>query len=297
MSLKEDKAYEEAKNFEPPKPPEQFDLWKATRKYIYVGVACFVFGLSVAGCYAHSLKMSNKSLFDENRELKKTIKTIEKTPAETVLVPYTVPVYITESVEVSKEAVLVTDAPATETVTETAAETDAPDNEYQVKVLTNPLTKIQPYKVKPAAPAMYTVYWIDVKRSDLASLKSSDFQFFVDYINKEYNTDDNVCFYIRLTDYPDIIFDCPVYDGDFGKSTLYVCQSHYDDVAKCDRAGYTCCQMDISDPDKITLTGYKKDEYNLPLADENEVYSFSEFSESLWSRLTTMHESAEFLFG
>ena len=294
MSLKEDKAYEEAKNFEPPKPPEQFDLWKATRKYVYVGVACFVLGLIVSGVFYSNLKARNRDLSAENRELKKTVKTIEQVPAETVLVPYTVLVPVTEAVEPVKDTAPVTDAPVKETSAQ--IETDAPDNEYQVRVLTNPLTKIQPYKVKPAK-GQYTVYWIDVKRSDLASLKSADFQFFVDYINKEYNTDDNICFYIRLTDYPDIIFDCPVYEGDFGKNTLYVCQSHYDDAAKCDRAGYTCCQMDISDPDKITLTGYKKDEYGLPLADENEVYSFSEFSESLWSRLTSMHESAKFLFG
>lgn len=293
MSLKEDKAYEEAKNFEPPKPPEQFDLWKATRKYVYVGVACFVLGLIVSGVFYSNLKARNRDLSAENRELKKTVKTIEQVPAETVLVPYTVLVPVTEAVEPVKDTAPVTDAPVKETATQ--IETDAPDNEYQVKVLSNPLTKIQPYKVKPAAPAMYTVYWIDVKRSDLASMKSSDFQFFLDHINKEYKTDDIVNFYIRITDFPDIIIDCPV--SDYEEDTMYVCHSKYDDTTKCDVAGYTACEMNVSDPDKITLTGYKKDEYGLPLADENEVYSFSEFSESLWSRLTSMHESAKFLFG
>ena len=293
MSLKEDKAYEEAKNFEPPKPPEQFDLWKATRKYIYVGVACFVLGLIVSGVFYSNLKARNRDLSAENRELKKAAKTIEQTPAETVLVPYTVLVPVTEAVEPVKDTAPVTDTPAADTAAQ--IETAAPDNEYQVKVLSNPLTKIQPYKVKPAAPAMYTVYWIDVKRSDLASMKSSDFQFFLDYINENYKTDDIVNFYIRITDFPDIIIDCPV--SDYEENTMYVCHSKYDDTAKCDVAGFTACEMSVSDPDKITLTGYKKDEYNLPLADENEVYSFSEFSESLWSRLTSMHESAKFLFG
>lgn len=293
MSLKEDKAYEEAKNFEPPKPPEQFDLWKATRKYVYVGVACFLIGLFISGIFANDLKIRNRNLSAENRELKKSIKTIEEAPAETVLVPYTVLVPVTEAVEPIKDSAPVTDAPVEETAAQ--IETDAPDNEYQVKVLSNPLTKIQPYKVKPAAPAMYTIYWINVKRSDLASMKSSDFQFFLDHINKEYKTDDIVNFYIRITDFPGIIIDCPV--SDYEEDTMYVCHSKYDDTTKCDVAGYTACEMNVSDPDKITLTGYKKDEYGLPLADGNEVYSFSEFSESLWSRLTSMHESAKFLFG
>lgn len=104
MNLNEDKAYEEAKNFEPPKPPEQFNLWKATCKYVYVGVACFVLGLIVSGVFYSNLKARNRDLSAENRELKKAL---ENVPAETTIVPVE-----TESIKTIQETAPVTNAPA-----------------------------------------------------------------------------------------------------------------------------------------------------------------------------------------
>lgn len=309
MSLKEDKAYEEAKNFEPPKPPEQFDLWKATRKYVYVGVACFVFGLSVAGCYAHSLKMSNKSLFDENRELKKTIKTIEKTPAETVLVPYTVLVPVTEAVEPVKDTAPVTDAPVKETtaqietdapVKETAAQnkTESPkDNEYQIRVLTNPLTKEAqaPRQIKKADD--WKDYWISVKRSDLYGMKPDDLKFFYEYINEKCEIDGY--FYVLVTDIPGLCFQFNVTDNEYilssgeffagidqNKSNRY---SPYLDIGSC--------AIRVNDPEQFEIQGLCKDEYGLERFDDDKIYHYSEFNDDMFAKLDELQEDAKKLWG
>lgn len=296
MSLKEDKAYEEAKNFEPPKPPEQFDLWKATRKYVYVGVACFVFGLSVAGCYAHSLKMSNKSLFDENRELKKTIKTIEKTPAETVLVPYTVLVPETEAVEATKEVAPVTDVPKTETAAQN--KTEAPeDNEYKVRVLTNPLTKEAqaPRQIKKADD--WKDYWISVKRSDLYGMKPDDLKFFYEYINEKCEIDGY--FYVLVTDIPGLCFQFNVTDNEYilssgeffagidqNKSNRY---SPYLDIGSC--------AIRVNDPEQFEIQGLCKDEYGLERFDDDKIYHYSEFNDDMFAKLDELQEDAKKLWG
>ena len=292
MGLNENKENNEAKT--------ENKKWKAWEKNLLAGAICFTVGLSgpiaVSMYVKHQTKTAQQATIDRLREEKRSLKKQLETQKEKIV---TVPVYITEPVTESKETAPVTEIVETKTVTEvaeTAAETEAPeDNEYQVKVLSNPLTKTQPYKSKPPAPAMYTVYWIDVKRSDLASMTSSDFQFFIDYIHEKYKTDDIVNFYIRITDYPDIIIDCPV--SDYKEYLMFVCNSKYDDTAKCDVGGYTICDMDVSDPDQITLTGYEKDEYGLPRASEYESYSSSEFDEDLWANLTLLQGRAKFRFG
>ena len=273
--------------------------WKAWEKNLLAGAICFTIGLSgpiaVSMYVKHQTKTAQQATIDRLREEKRSLKKQLETQKEKIV---TVPVYITEPVTESKETAPVTEIVETETITQKAEsilpETEAPeDNEYQVKVLSNPLTKTQPYKSKPPAPAMYTVYWIDVKRSDLASMTSSDFQFFIDYISEKYKTDDIVYFYIRITDYPEIIIDCSVYK----EYTMFVCNSKYDDTAKCDVGGYTICEMNVSDPNQITLTGYEKDEYGLPRASEYELRSFSEFDEDLWAYLTILQGRAKFRFG
>ena len=112
MSWEENKEFNESKPQYQPDPPEPYSLWKKTWKYVVVGVVCFLFGLSITTCRANSIAERNRDLSAENRELKKAI---ENTPAETVLVPYTVPVPVaTASIQPSKEAAPVTDTPAAE---------------------------------------------------------------------------------------------------------------------------------------------------------------------------------------
>lgn len=269
---------------------------KPWEKNLIAGAICFCLGMSAPFAFFMSARNSTyesqqemiRKAREENRSLKKQL----ETQKEKIV---TVPVYITEPVKESTEAAPVTEISETVVFETSFPETEAPeDNDYQVKLLTNPLTKTQPYRSKPPAPAMYTVYWIDIKRSDLASLTASDFQFFTDYINEKYKSDDIVNFYIRITDYPDIIIDCPL--NEYEKNTLFVCRSKYDDTAKCDVSSYIICEMNVSDTEQITLTGYGKDENKLPKKDESEVYSFSDFNEDLWSRLLKMKESADFLW-
>ena len=123
MSWEENKEFNESKPQYQPDPPEPYSLWKKTWKYVVVGVVCFLFGLSITTCRANSIAERNRDLSAENRELKKAI---ENTPAETVLVPYTVPDPVaTASIQPSKEAAPVTDAPAAE-----PTETTYDNNEY-----------------------------------------------------------------------------------------------------------------------------------------------------------------------
>ena len=302
MSLKEDKAYEEAKNFEPPKPPEQFDLWKATRKYVYVGVACFVLGLIVSGVFYSNLKARNRDLTAENKELKKTVKTIEQVPAETVLVPYTVLVPVTEAVEPVKDTAPVTDAPVKETavpVTETRAETETKKqiSEDDVRALTNPLTK------KAAAPYQYTRaddwkdYWIEVKRSDLFGMKPDDLKFFYEYINEKCEI--NGYFYVLVTDIPGLCFQFNVTDNEYilssgeffagidqNKSNRY---SPYLDIGSC--------AIRVNDPEQFEIQGLCKDEYGLERFDDDKIYHYSEFNDDMFAKLDELQEDAKKLWG
>ena len=302
MSLKEDKAYEEAKNFEPPKPPEQFDLWKATRKYVYVGVTCFVLGLIVSGVFYSNLKARNRDLTAENKELKKTVKTIEQVPAETVLVPYTVLVPVTEAVEPVKDTAPVTDAPVKETavpVTETRAETETKKqiSEDDVRALTNPLTK------KAAAPYQYTRaddwkdYWIEVKRSDLFGMKPDDLKFFYEYINEKCEI--NGYFYVLVTDIPGLCFQFNVTDNEYilssgeffagidqNKSNRY---SPYLDIGSC--------AIRVNDPEQFEIQGLCKDEYGLERFDDDKIYHYSEFNDDMFAKLDELQEDAKKLWG
>lgn len=297
MSWEENKEFTESKPQYQPDPPEPYSLWKKTWKYVVVGVVCFLFGLSVTTCRAESVAERNRNLSAENRKLKKSIQTIEEAPAETVLVPYTVLVPVTESIETSKSPAPTTDVPATETKAaekETAA-AESEDNSDRIREITNPLTKIPPYKVKPPAPAQYTIYWLDVERSDLAEMTADDFAFFTNYINEKYNTDDNVYFYVRLTDYPDVIFE--FFIPTYGMMTANIGISKEDTDDHCYRIEYNSCYMDFDDPSQIKLTGIKKDEYKLPVEDEDEIYYFSEFNEDMFNQIQKFQEHAKFLWG
>lgn len=303
MSWEENKEFTESKPQYQPDPPEPYSLWKKTWKYVVVGVVCFLFGLSITTCRTESVAERNRDLSAENRKLKKAI---ENTPAETILVPYTVPVPVTEEI---KKTAPVTDVVATETVKarkETAPVTEKPvlktespvteaDNSDRIREITNPLTKIPPYKVKPPAPAQYTIYWLDVERSDLAGMTADDFMFFTNYINKKYNTDDNVYFYVRLTDYPDVIFE--FFIPTYGMMTANIGISKEDTDDHCYRIEYNSCYMDFDDPSQIKLTGIKKDEYKLPVEDEDEIYYFSEFNEDMFNQIQKFQEHAKFLWG
>lgn len=302
MSWEENKEYTESKVVvDPPKKP----WWIKAISYGVVGIACFAAGFTTQSC-------NNRSASNYNKELRQQIKEMEQNaPVQTVMVPYTVLVPVTEEI---KKTAPVTDVVATETVKarkETAPVTDVPetekpvlktespvteaDNSDRISEITNPLTKIPPYKVKPPAPAQYTIYWLDVERSDLAGMTANDFAFFTNYINKKYNTDDNVYFYVRLTDYPDVIFE--FFIPTYGMMTANIGISKEDTDDHCYRIEYNSCYMDFDDPSQIKLTGIKKDEYKLPVEDEDEIYYFSEFNEDMFNQIQKFQEHAKFLWG
>ena len=303
MSWEEDKEYTESKVVVDPKPPKT-PGWLKLLSYAAVGISCLWIGATIQSC-------NTRSTARYNGELRRKIKEMEKNPVvETVMVPYTVLVPVTEEI---KKTAPVTDVVATETVKtkkETAPVTDVPetekpvlktespvteaDNSDRIREITNPLTKIPPYKVKPPAPAQYTIYWLDVERSDLAGMTADDFAFFTNYINEKYNTDDNVYFYVRLTDYPDVIFE--FFIPTYGIMTANIGISKEDTDDHCYRIEYNSCYMDFDDPSQIKLTGIKKDEYKLPVEDEDEIYYFSEFNEDMFNQIQKFQEHAKFLW-
>ena len=271
---------------------------KTWKKNLIAGAVCFAVGASCAGAIGGTmLKNQSKRNAGLYTKIHETEKALKKAEENTKTVYVTVPFYVTESIETTKVTAPVTDVPETETtVSVSETETEAADqiSDDDIRALTNPLTKTPPYKVTPPAPAQYTIYWIDVKRSDLAGMTADDFTFFSNYINEKYNTDDNVRFYVRLTDFPDIImeFFIPNYGMDADISI-----SKEDTKDHCYRADYDSCVMDFTDPSQIKLTGIKKDEYNLPAYDEDEVYYFSEFNEDMFSQIQKFQDHAKFLFG
>lgn len=304
MSLKEDKEYEEAKNFEPPKPPEQFDLWKATRKYVYVGAACFLIGLFISGIFANDLKMRNRNLSAENRELKKSIKTIEKAPAETVLVPYTVLVPVTESIEASKSPAPTTDVPATETKAaekETAAETTKEPlkkedlTEDKVRAALNPLTKkaMAPRQVKKADD--WKDYWIEVKRSDLFGMKPDDLKFFYDYINE--NCAIEGYFYVIVTDVPGLSFQFSVTKNEYIRSSEEFFAGIDQKKSDTPYLDVGSCAIRVNDPEHFEVQGLCKDEYGLERFDDDKIYHFSEFNDDMFAKLDELQEYAKKLWG
>lgn len=298
MDLNENKENTESK-----KPESK--QWKAWEKNLLAGAICFTVGLTTPIAVGMNAKSSTKSyqtkkieeLKEENRSLKKQL----ETQKEKVV---TVPVYVTESIKATekaapekKETAPVTDVPKeTKTaVTKPVTTVSKEDNSDHIREITNPLTKIPPYKVKPPAPAQYTIYWLDVERSDLAGMTADDFAFFTNYINEKYNTDDNVYFYVRLTDYPDVIFE--FFIPTYGMMTANIGISKEDTDDHCYRIEYTSCYMDFDDPSQIKLTGIKKDEYKLPVEDEDEIYYFSEFNEDMFNQIQKFQEHAKFLWG
>ena len=233
--------------------------------------------------------------------MKKAAKTIEQTPAETVLVPYTVLVPVTEAVETTKEVTPVTDVPKTETAaqieTDAPVETDAPDNEYRVKVLTNPLTKEAqaPRQINKADD--WKDYWISVKRSDLYGMKPDDLKFFYEYINEKCEI--NGYFYVLVTDIPGLCFQFNVTDNEYilssgeffagidqNKSNRY---SPYLDIGSC--------AIRVNDPEQFEIQGLCKDEYGLERFDDDKIYHYSEFNDDMFAKLDELQEDAKKLWG
>lgn len=278
--------------------------WKAWEKNLLAGTICFTVGLTAPIAVALNVKSKTntiqiqriENLEKENKSLKEQL----ETQKEKVV---TVPVYVTESIKATekaapekKETAPVTDVPETEKpVLKTESPVTEADNSDRIREITNPLTKIPPYKVKPPAPAKYTIYWLDVERSDLAGMTADDFAFFTNYINEKYNTDDNVYFYVRMTDYPDVIFE--FFIPTYGMMTANIGISKEDTDDHCYRMDYNSCYMDFDDPSQIKLTGIKKDEYKLPVEDEDEIYYFSEFNEDMFNQIQKFQEHAKFLWG
>ena len=296
-------SWEEDKEFTESKVKVETKELKAWQKNLLAGAICFTVGLSAPFVFTYSTRAKTKevnqsilnSVKEENRSLKKQLKELQ----ENIV---TVPVYITESIQTTEEPAPVETKPVTEVPKETKAVETKPaateseeDNSDHIREITNPLTKLPPSKVKPPAPAQYTIYWIDAERSDLAGMTADDFSFFLKYINKEYNTDDNVYFYVRLTDYPDIIME--FFIPDYGMMSAIIGVSKEDPKDHTYRMEYDSCYMDFDDPSQIKLTGVKKDEYKLPVEDEDEVYYFSEFNEDMFKQIQKFQEHAKFLWG
>lgn len=297
MGLNENKENTEIK-------AENKKKWKAWEKNLLAGAICFTLGLSgpigLSMFVKHQTKTAEEKTISRLREEKRSLKKQLEEQKEKIV---TVPVYITESIQTTKETAPekketapVTDVPKTEKpVLKTKSPVTEVDNSDRISEITNPLTKIPPYKVKPPAPAQYTIYWLDVERSDLAGMTADDFAFFTNYINKKYNTDDNVYFYVRLTDYPDVIFE--FFIPTYGMMTANIGISKEDTDDHCYRIEYNSCYMDFDDPSQIKLTGIKKDEYKLPVEDEDEIYYFSEFNEDMFNQIQKFQEHAKFLWG
>lgn len=296
MSWEEDKEYTESTPQYQPEPP----LWKKTWKYIVVGVICFSIGFSIPFSISNDKSKyfveRNQTLTTENHELKEKIRKYERSPAETVLVPYTV--LVTEAVKESKEAAPVTDAVATETKKQkaesTVPETEAPeDNEYQVKALTNPLTKKAQAPRQVKVSDLWKVYWIEVNRSDLKGLKPDDFRFFNDYINEHFEPD--ACdFYVVVTDGPDLCFQFTVTKSEYVRST---CEA-FAGITKTDSSqhypycGTGSCAIRYNDPEQFEMQALTKDEYGLEQYDDSKIYHFSEFGDDMFAQLDELQRNA-----
>lgn len=289
MSLEKNKESNESK---------LHTLWRKTYKYIIVGIFCLLIGLAFAAERAKNIAKENQKLSAENSELKKTI---ENTPAETVLVPYTVLVPVTESIQTTKETAPVTDVPVTETqapetkttVPVTETETVKEISEDEVRALTNPLTKeaAAPFQVKVSN--VWKVYWINVERSDLKGLKPDDFRFFNDYINEHFEPD--ACdFYVVVTDIPDLCFQFTVTKSEYLRST---CEA-FAGITKTDASqhypycGTGSCAFRFSDADQFELQALRKDEYGLEQYDDDKIYHFSEFNDDMFAKLDELQQNA-----
>ena len=289
MSLEKNKESNESK---------LHSLWRKTYKYFAVGGICLLIGLAFAVEMTSNISKKNHDLRKENRELKKTI---ENTPAETVLVPYTVLVPVTESIQTTKETAPVTDVPVTKTqapetkttVPVTETETVKEISEDEVRALTNPLTKeaAAPFQVKVSN--VWKVYWINVERSDLKGLKPDDFRFFNDYINEHFEPD--ACdFYVVVTDIPDLCFQFTVTKSEYLRST---CEA-FAGITKTDASqhypycGTGSCAFRFNDADQFELQALRKDEYGLEQYDDDKIYHFSEFNDDMFAKLDELQQNA-----
>lgn len=270
----------------------------AFKKNLIAGAICFVLGATCAGsiCGAMMKKQSEKNagLYARIHEEQQKVKEAEKN-IKTVYV--TVPVPVTESIQTTKESAPVTETPETEsTVAVSETETAKEISEDDVRALTNPLTKAAaaPYQAKISSS--WTVYWIEVKRSDLFGLKPDDFKFFNDYINKHFEADE--CdFYMIVSDVPDLCFQFNVTDNSYIQSLGEV----YLGIRKTDDnypSSYPeSCIITFKDAEQFEIQGLRKDEYNLPQYDDDKIYHYSEFNDDMFAKLNELQKDALKLFG
>lgn len=268
----------------------------AFKKNLIAGAICFVLGATCAGsiCGAMMKKQSEKNagLYARIHEEQQKVKEAERN-IKTVYV--TVPV--TESIQTTKEAAPVTETPETEsTVAVSETETAKEISEDDVRALTNPLTKAAaaPYQAKISSS--WTVYWIEVKRSDLFGLKPDDFKFFNDYINKHFEADE--CdFYMIVSDVPDLCFQFNVTDNSYIQSLGEV----YLGIRKTDDnypSSYPeSCIITFKDAEQFEIQGLRKDEYNLPQYDDDKIYHYSEFNDDMFAKIDELQDYALKLFG
>ena len=270
----------------------------AFKKNLIAGAICFVLGATCAGsiCGAMMKKQSEKNagLYARIHEEQQKVKEAEKN-IKTIYV--TVPVPVTESIQTTKESAPVTETPETEsTVAVSETETAKEISEDDVRALTNPLTKAAaaPYQAKISSS--WTVYWIEVKRSDLFGLKPDDFKFFNDYINKHFEADE--CdFYMIVSDVPDLCFQFNVTDNSYIQSLGEV----YLGIRKTDDnypSSYPeSCIITFKDAEQFEIQGLRKDEYNLPQYDDDKIYHYSEFNDDMFAKLNELQKDALKLFG
>ena len=171
-------------------------------------------------------------------------------------------------------------------------------NDYNVRVLTNPLTKAAaaPYQVKVSDK--WKVYWIEVKRSDLFGLKPDDFKFFDDYINEHFEKDD--CdFYMIVNDVPNICFQFTVTDSEYIRS----CGEVNVGIKEMDKSQHypknypDSCVIRFNESDQFEIQGVRKDEYNLPQYDDDKIYHYSEFNDDMFAKIDELQDYALKLFG
>ena len=305
MSWEEDKEYTESKVVIDPKPPKT-PGWLKLLSYAAVGIACLWIGATVESC-------NNRSTARYNGELRRKIKEMEKNPVvETVMVPYTVLVPVTEEI---KKTAPVTDVVATETVktsnkiapvtdvpeketTEFVAGTPSEETQYKLKVATNPLTKkaLAPSQVKVSDE--WKVYWIEITRSDLAGLKPDDFKFFYDYINDNFEQDD--CeFNIVVTDVPGLCFQCNVTSSEYirGLCEIYAGIKKENSSKYYPYVGNGSCALRFTDSNQFEIQPFIKDKYGLEQLDDEQFYYYPEFNKEMFDKLMELQENAEFLWG
>lgn len=288
----------EEKNEKQEKTPVKPEM-SAFKKNLIAGAICFAAGGFCVGAVTSKIiidkSANNTRLYQQIREERQKVKEAEKN-VKTVYV--TVPFYVTESIETTKETAPVTEIPETEsTVPVSATETVNEISEDDVRALINPLTK------KAAAPYQYTRtadwkdYWIEVKRSDLYGLKPDDFKFFNDYINEKFSIEGS--FYVFVTDVPDLCLRFSVTKNEYlrslGESFAGIDQKTstpyhpYLDIGSC--------AVRFNDADQFEIQGLCKDDYGLEQYDDNKIYHYSELNDDMFAKLSELQDDARKLWG